>query len=418
MRSRDSISAAVVLTAVLVLAACGGSSAHPSQALTRTLRGDLGAPGRYRLSVTVWTTARSDQDEIRVGPQRRGLAVRESAPSVVAMTVAVPTPELVVSVSGARRLPEVSLTATRVPGPGGAAPPSIALRTLAGGRLAPPGTSAPTGRSDGSVGARPAGLGTLSIAADVARRKRASAAARYRRLVWSDGFNGRAGGRPNRRDWRYDSGVWDQGSLDVDTASRANVRTDGHGRLVVTARRAGTGSVRPYTSGRIETAHRFSFTYGRLEARIKLPDGAGLWPTFWMLGDSIDAVGWPRAGEIDVMENFGQHPETVFGTIHGPVASGADSSFQIQSRATRRSLARGFHTYGVIWQPGRITWTLDGRAYGSARQDQLPTGSWVFNDQPFHIVLSLAVGGPDVGPPRAATRFPARLLVDWIRLYQ
>jgi beta-glucanase (GH16 family) len=269
------------------------------------------------------------------------------------------------------------------------------------------------------VGARPAGLATLSIAADVARRRRASTGpARYRRLVWFDGFNGRSERRPNPAHWRYDAGIWDQGSLDVDTRSRANVRTDGHGRLVITARRAGRNSPRPYTSGRIETAHRFSFTYGRLEARIKLPNGAGLWPTFWMLGDSIDAVGWPQAGEIDVMENFGQRPRTVFGTIHGPVASGSDSSFQIQSRATRASLVGRFHTYGVIWQPGRITWTLDGRTYGTARESQLPAGSWVFNNEPFHILLSLAVGGPNVGPPHASTRFPARMLVDWIRLYQ
>jgi hypothetical protein len=406
--------------------------------LTRTLRGNLGAPGLYRLQITIRTAAQRDRAELRVGAGRaQALVLRRSAPSVVTVTVALATPALVVSVSGARRLPAVGLTAIRARPPGGAPTPSIAVLTLAGGLVSPPApagggstpaagsggsSTSPSGRSGGSVSSPANPSSTLSVPAFTAHRGGLARPASYSRLVWSDEFAAPAGGRPDSATWRYDTGVWDQASLDTDTAGGANIRTDGRGNLEIVARAkspAGAGrAARPYTSGRIETARRFSFTYGRLEARIKVPAGAGLWPAFWLLGDSIDTIGWPRSGEIDAMENFGRQPGTVLGTIHGPVLTGKATRYQVQGHASGPSLAGTYHTYGVVWQPGQITWTLDERAYAEARSSQLPAGSWVFDHQPFHIVISLAVGGPDAGSPRASTLFPARLRVDWIRLYQ
>ena len=208
--------------------------------------------------------------------------------------------------------------------------------------------------------------------------------------------------------------------LETYTASPANASLDGQGNLAIVARRrasSGPGNAGlPYTSARIETKGRFSFTYGRVEARIKIPAGTGLWPAFWMLGSNIDTVGWPNCGEVDILEAVGQQPFAVVGSIHGPGSGGAYAVHRPVGSGV--SLAAGFHTYGMIWRPGSITWTLDSRPYGTVTPGELPAGArWVF-DHPFNLVLDLAVGGVEPGPPASATRFPATLLVKWIRVYR
>ena len=173
---------------------------------------------------------------------------------------------------------------------------------------------------------------------------------------------------------------------------------------------------RNYTSARLDTQGRFSATHGLIEARMKIPLGAGLWSAFWMLGNDISAVGYPQSGEIDVMEALGQTPFTVRGTLHGPdlgaeYARGTDAD-------SADSLAAGFHTYAVSWSPDSITWLLDGRPYMTVDPASLAPGqAWVFNRR-FHLLLDLAVGGDWPGPPDASTPFPATLLVDWVRVYQ
>lgn len=249
--------------------------------------------------------------------------------------------------------------------------------------------------------------------------------ATYDRLVWSDEFAGAAGSAPNPAAWAPDVGAWGggDGQLQTYTPNPENLSLDGSGDLAITAVKqtapAPNGPTPVYTSARIETAGLFSFTYGRVEARIKVPAGRGLWPAFWLLGDDVDSVGWPASGEIDVMEMIGQDPSAVYGTLHGPV-SGSTTSFQVQARAvSARSFANAFHTFGVIWQPGRITWTLDGKAYASATpHDVGPGDRWVFDAQPFHLILDLAVGGHWPGAPNSATAFPATMLVDWVHVYQ
>jgi beta-glucanase (GH16 family) len=244
----------------------------------------------------------------------------------------------------------------------------------------------------------------------------------YTRLVWSDEFNGPAGTAPSGSRWIHDVGAF--GSTDKElqtyTSSPANASWDGHGHLAIVARNQTAtgpdGVTRGYTSARIETQGRFSATYGLIEARMKIPAGPGLWSSFWMLGNNFDTVGWPVCGEIDVMEALGQDPFTVRATIHGPIGRSSYSHGQNFLSAT--SLASRFHTYGVSWSPNSITWLIDGVAYASMTPADLAPGqTWAFN-QPFHLVLNLAVGGDWPGPPNSFTSFPAILLVDWVRVYR
>ncbi|HEY2160377.1 MAG TPA: glycoside hydrolase family 16 protein [Solirubrobacteraceae bacterium] len=243
----------------------------------------------------------------------------------------------------------------------------------------------------------------------------------YTRLVWSDDFNGPAGARPTAAKWTRDAGPY--GALDHEleyySDSPANASLDGHGDLAIVARhqtiRAG-GASWHFTSARLETQGTFSPTYGLIEARMKVPAGFGLWSSFWMLGSNFNAVGWPRCGELDVMETVGQYPFSVRSTIHGP--AGASSYSRGQDFLSTSSLASGFHTYAVSWSPNSITWLIDGVPYASATPADLTPGQrWVFN-HPFHLVLNLAVGGHWPGPPNAFTPFPAKLMVDWVRVYQ
>lgn len=242
------------------------------------------------------------------------------------------------------------------------------------------------------------------------------------KLIWADNFNGPAGAPPNPAKWRpvaWPGGTGD-GELEYYTTRPSNVSLDGSGHLVITARRetyTGDGTTRSYTSGRIQTSGLFQTTYGELEARIKWPAGQGLWPAFWSLGYDYDRVGWPNSGEIDVMETLGNNPFTAYGTIHGPSADSPKGYGMTTYTRSRVLLTAGFHVYGVIWSPSKIVFTLDGMPYAARSRASLGRGDrWAFN-KPFYLILDLAVGGVWPGSPDASTRFPARMLVDWVRVY-
>jgi beta-glucanase (GH16 family) len=244
-------------------------------------------------------------------------------------------------------------------------------------------------------------------------------------LAWADEFDGRAGAAVDSTRWTYDVGGsgWGNQELEYYQPGAANAALDGDGHLVITARAeaptAGTcwyGACR-YTSARLLTKGKFAATYGRFEARLKLPAGQGLWPAFWMLGDNIDAVGWPRSGEIDVMENIGKEPSTVHGTMHGPGYSGA-SGIGGAAGLDRGTVADDFHVYAVEWEPLQIRWYLDDRVYRTSTPADLPTGTqWVY-DHPFFLILNVAVGGQWPGSPDATTTFPQRMTVDYVRVYR
>lgn len=251
-----------------------------------------------------------------------------------------------------------------------------------------------------------------------------------RQLVWSDEFNTAAGTAPRTSTWGRELGDgtiygisgWGNDELEYYTDGTANAATDGRGNLVITARKADSGQLCyygtcQYTSARLLTKNRFDVAYGRVEARVKVPSGAGLWPAFWMLGSDIDQVTWPKSGEIDIMENVGRLPNQVFGTLHGPGYSGGQSYGG--SLDLGRAVSDAYHTFAVDWQPNRISWLMDGKVYFTATPGDaaLAGKSWVFN-HPFYLLLNLAVGGNFGGAVGDSTAFPAAMKVDYVRVYQ
>ncbi|WP_416394588.1 MULTISPECIES: family 16 glycosylhydrolase [unclassified Curtobacterium] len=242
----------------------------------------------------------------------------------------------------------------------------------------------------------------------------APAAAAAGTLLAADEFDGPAGSAPNSAVWRFDLGAggWGNGELQTYTDSRRNAALDGTGNLVITARREADGS---YTSARLKTEGTTTAQYGRIEARIRMPRGQGIWPAFWMLGADIGSVGWPACGEIDVMENVGYEPAVVHGTVHGPGYSGAQGVSAAYRNPTGAAFADGFHVFGVDWRPDAVTWTVDGTAYRTVTRQDVGTNPWVF-DKPFFVVLNVAVGGSWPGSPDASTRFPQQMTVDWVRV--
>lgn len=240
------------------------------------------------------------------------------------------------------------------------------------------------------------------------------------KLVWHDEFD--RGDRPDPAKWVFDLGGhgWGNNELQSYTDRTSNARLE-DGCLVVEARRepwtGPDGRERDYTSARLKTQGLAEWTYGRIEARIKVPQGQGIWPAFWTLGTGFKGAGWPKCGEIDIMENIGREPGTVHGTVHGPGYSGGDGIGRQFQLPLGQRFTDGFHVFAMDWQPGKLTWSVDGRDYFTLTPTDLPKGSeWVF-DRPHFLLLNLAVGGNWPGAPDASTTFPQRLLVDYVRVY-
>ena len=208
---------------------------------------------------------------------------------------------------------------------------------------------------------------------------------------------------------------------------------DGSGRLVITANRISNeyaeqvGDVQgtedilnrcsecQFTSARLKTARKLSFQYGRIEARIKMPQGVGTWPAFWMLGgDLLDGVPWPECGEIDIMEYRGDLFDQSTSAIHGPTTpSGSGLGARFLSFAP---LSEGYHTYAIEWKKNSIDFIVDGRINGSVSSQDTGSRGWVFN-QKFFLILNLAMGGTYAGEFIDPTLNQAQLSVDYIRFY-
>jgi beta-glucanase (GH16 family) len=245
-------------------------------------------------------------------------------------------------------------------------------------------------------------------------------------LLWSDEFDGPAGQRPDARVFSYEIGDgsannipgWGNSELQYYTDDPANAAADGAGHLVITARRNDSlpcyYGVCRFTSARLKTQGKREVGYGRVEARIRLPRGAGLWPAFWSMGTDIGQVGWPRAGEIDIMEWVGREPEQVFGTIHGPGYSGGDSFGGIHDFGS--DVSETTHTFAVEREPGLIRWYVDDILYHQATPADVAPDPWVF-DHPFFLLLNLAVGGNFGGPVSPDVVFPQSMAVDYIRVF-
>ena len=237
-------------------------------------------------------------------------------------------------------------------------------------------------------------------------------------LVWHDEFDG---GAIDPTNWTYDIGGWGWGNGEAQyyTSRPANARV-GNGLLMIEARQEKhEGSY--YTSARLLTQGLREFKYGRVEARIKVPAGIGLWPAFWMLGSGFEhhaedeARRWPFVGEIDIMEYIGREPDLILGTIHGPGYSGAIGI----SKWHRQDypIADHFHTYAIEWDAEGISWFYDGERYSTLGRDIVGHREWVF-DHEFFIILNLAVGGHFPGPISLDLEFPVQMYVDYVRVYQ
>jgi beta-glucanase (GH16 family) len=242
-------------------------------------------------------------------------------------------------------------------------------------------------------------------------------------LVWSDEFSTQDGSSPDPKKWTYDLGGkgWGNQELESYTDRPENAHIE-KGNLVITAQKesftGADGITRDYTSARLKTQGLFVQTYGRIEARIKIPEGQGMWPAFWMLGQDIPTVVWPKCGEIDIMENIGKEPGTIHGSLHGPSTTANTSDLtSIFTLPAGQNVAADFHLYAVEWEPDAVRFYVDSNLYATFRQSDWPAGGkWVF-DHPFFIILNLAVGGDWPGPPDASAKFPQVMLVDYVRVY-
>jgi len=241
-------------------------------------------------------------------------------------------------------------------------------------------------------------------------------------LTWSDEFTQPDGTPPDSTKWGYDTGNSGFGNNELEyyTTRTNNARIVG-GQLIIEARQENYGGS-SYTSARLLTKGKWSWTYGRIEARIKIPKGQGIWPAFWMLGANIDTAPWPNCGEIDIMENIGKTTEQakVYGTIHGPQSGGdynGGAGVGGDLYLPTGAFADDFHVFAVEWTTNQIQWFVDTNLYFTATPASLPGGgTWVFT-QPQFLLLNVAVGGNWPGNPDGTTVFPQQMLVDYVRVY-
>jgi beta-glucanase (GH16 family) len=234
-------------------------------------------------------------------------------------------------------------------------------------------------------------------------------------LIWEDDFNGASGSGIDASKWVYDVGGhgWGNNEHQYYTSGTNNCYIQ-NGNLIIEAKKEDFEG-KPYTSARIKTKDTFEFQYGKVEMRAKLPYGQGIWPAFWMLGADIDQVGWPKCGEIDIMEFIGKDPQKIYGTLHGPDYSGADAignslSLEFEPKS-------GYHLYSVEWSENKIEWFVDGQKYHTVTTENTGGNPWVFNKK-FFLLLNLAVGGNWPGYPDDTTVFPQKYFIDYVRVYQ
>jgi beta-glucanase (GH16 family) len=242
-------------------------------------------------------------------------------------------------------------------------------------------------------------------------------------LTWSDEFDGPEGSSLDPAKWTFDVGGdgWGNKELEYYTDGDTNAQVSG-GYLTIRAQQAVAGSGQPldcwygpcqFTSARINTLGKFSQQYGHFEARIQIPSGQGMWPAFWLLGEDLSrGVSWPACGEVDIMENAGATPAINHGSLHATGDATMTATFTSQA-----SLADGFHLYAIDWNETGIWFSVDGQVYESQFAADYSSAGWPFN-QPFFIIINVAVGGTFDGAPDGATTFPQSMVIDYVRVYQ
>ncbi|MFT4943639.1 MAG: beta-glucanase (GH16 family) [Flavobacteriales bacterium] len=245
--------------------------------------------------------------------------------------------------------------------------------------------------------------------------------AEYKNLVLSDEFD--TDDIIDSDIWTFDIGNgingWGNNEEQFYTNRRENVSVQ-NGTLIIKAIKEDYNGF-DYTSSKVLTKGLKEQAYGRFEARIQLPTGQGMWPAFWLLGancgdGTADTEVWPNCGEIDVMEYRGQDPTVVHGSVHGPGYAGGNAITKSYALENDR-FDTGFHVFGIEWAPEYINYYVDDVLYNQITRQQVEEkGTWVF-DQPFYIIINLAVGGDFIGAPNEETVFPQTMLIDYVRVY-
>lgn len=233
-------------------------------------------------------------------------------------------------------------------------------------------------------------------------------------LVWQDEFNGNS---INTNDWTHEIGAsgWGNQESQYYTNSPNNSYVS-DGNLVIEAIEEDFEGA-PYTSARMITKDKQEFTFGRVDIRAILPEGQGIWPALWMLGDNIDIVGWPHCGEIDIMEMIGHEPSTVHGTAHwGPEGNAWSFNNGNDYNLSSEKFIDEYHVFSIIWELDNITWYVDDVQYFTLNKTNV-NGDYPFN-APFFFIFNVAVGGLWPGYPDETTVFPQRMLVDYIRVFE
>lgn len=236
----------------------------------------------------------------------------------------------------------------------------------------------------------------------------------HTRLVWSDEFD--YTGQPDTTQWNYETGDgcpencgWGNNEVEVYTKDPANVRVENGALVIEAVKTAGQ-----WTSARITTKSKMSFTYGRIEFRAKLPAGTGTWPALWMLGENITTKGWPACGEVDVMEHVGRNPGVVQSALHTPGSHGDTVN---KGSIKVNAFDSDFHLYEAVWTADRIQFFADGTHYYTYQPASKNEGNWPFNG-PFFVIINLAMGGNFGGPEIDPVLSKVRMEVDYVRVYE
>jgi len=231
-------------------------------------------------------------------------------------------------------------------------------------------------------------------------------------LVWSDEFDGTT---LNLDNWSYELGdgcpnLCGWGNNELQEYTDDNHRLE-DGMLIISAKK---GSNSNYTSTRIKTKGKQEFQYGRIEARVKVPSGAGMWPAFWALGNDIETNSWPNCGEIDIVEYVGKNPGQIFTSVHTPSSYGNTVNSMITNVP---NVEDDFHNYAVEWNENFIDFFFDDtRVYTYSVQTK-NQNTWPFN-KPFFLIINLAIGGNFGGPVANNIQFPREFIIDYVRVYQ
>lgn len=237
-----------------------------------------------------------------------------------------------------------------------------------------------------------------------------------KKLVWFDEFN--TGSTPDTTKWAYNIGTgnngWGNNEAQYYTSDATNARIE-NGSLIIEARKESKGG-KNYTSARLLTQGKASWTYGRFEIRAKLPKGVGTWPAIWMLGDNITTAGWPTCGEIDIMEHVGKEQDMVLWSTHSKL-----NNWSLGTQKTNKSIIDGvstdFHVYKMEWSKDYIQFFVDGKLYYTSPNEGKGSDYYPFNAPQF-LLLNLAIGGNLGGPTINDAIFPCRMEVDYVRVYQ